>query len=221
LLNALLKEERAIVTPFAGTTRDTIEEEIVLDGILFRFIDTAGLRETSDTIEKIGVDKTFEKLRQSRVIIYLFDVNEMKAEEVEKEISVLGGTKSFVIPAANKIDLAIKGLEKNFNKIKNLVTISAKKNMYLDELKHRLTAPFIEGIKSADETSVSNVRHYDALLKTKSSLEKVSKGIEKKVTNDFIASDLRHALNYLGEITGEITTENLLNNIFERFCIGK
>ncbi|MFI5219981.1 MAG: tRNA uridine-5-carboxymethylaminomethyl(34) synthesis GTPase MnmE [Bacteroidia bacterium] len=224
LLNALLNEERAIVTEIAGTTRDTIEEEVVLNGILFRIIDTAGMRETTDIIESIGVNKTFKKLEQSRVIIYLFDVNEMKAREVEEVIagfSVNSASSQLIIPSANKIDLAKNGWEKEFGQIKNLVSISAKKKEHLDMLKQKLTEPFLKGADTIDETIVSNTRHYEALRKTNYALQQVVEGIEKKLTNDFIASDLRHALNHLGQITGEITTDDLLKNIFEKFCIGK
>jgi tRNA modification GTPase len=225
LLNALLNEDRAIVSHIPGTTRDTVEEEIVLDGILFRFIDTAGLRNTSDFIESIGVNKTLEKLKQSRLLIYLFDVNETKADELKISITELAkdlsDTQPLIFPVANKIDETKNGWEKDFNGIEELTGISAKNKTNLDQLKQKLTYPFLKGKYAVDETTVSNTRHYDALIKTNESLNKVMEGIEKKVTNDFIALDIRHALNYLGEITGEISTNDLLENIFSRFCIGK
>jgi tRNA modification GTPase len=225
LLNALVNDDRAIVSHIAGTTRDTIEEEIVLDGILFRFIDTAGLRETTDFIENLGVNKTLEKLRQSKVLIYLFDVNELKPVELKNILDglnkSLSDTHPFIIPVANKIDETKNGWQKDFRETEKLIGISAKNKTHLDELKNMLTYPFKNGEFSTDETTVSNIRHYDALVKTNESLQKVMEGLEKKVTNDFIALDIRHALNYLGEITGEISTDDLLENIFSRFCIGK
>jgi tRNA modification GTPase len=225
LLNALVNDDRAIVSHIAGTTRDTIEEEVVLDGILFRFIDTAGLRETSDIIESMGVNKTLEKLKQSKVLIYLFDVNEIAPAELKNIISDLTNnlaeTKPFIIPVANKIDETKNGWQKDFNGIENLIGISAKNKTHLHELKNNLTSPFRHGELAIDETTVSNIRHYDALEKTNESLQKVVEGIDKKITNDFIATDIRHALNYLGEITGEISTDDLLENIFSKFCIGK
>ena len=225
VLNAFLNDERAIVSHIAGTTRDTIEEEIVLDGILFRFIDTAGLRDTSDVIESMGVNKTLEKLKQCKVLIYLFDINEIAPDKLKNIISDLtkniAETKPFIIPVANKIDETKNGLQKDFSAFNQLVKISAKNKTHLDELKNKLTDPFINGEFSNDESTVSNARHYEALMQTNEALKKVITGIEKKVTNDFVATDIRHAMNYLGEITGEIATDDLLKNIFERFCIGK
>jgi tRNA modification GTPase len=225
LLNALVNDDRAIVSHIAGTTRDTIEEEIVLDGILFRFIDTAGLRETTDFIENLGVNKTLEKLKQSKVLIYLFDVNELKPAELKNILGdlqkSLSDTMPHIIPVANKIDETKNGWQKDFSSIERLVGISAKNKTHLDELKDNLTHPFKNGEFAVDETTVSNIRHYDALVKTNAALQKVMEGIDKKITHDFIALDIRHALNYLGEITGEISTDDLLENIFSKFCIGK
>ncbi|HKR03439.1 MAG TPA: tRNA uridine-5-carboxymethylaminomethyl(34) synthesis GTPase MnmE [Bacteroidia bacterium] len=225
LLNAFVNDDRAIVSHIAGTTRDTIEEEIVLDGILFRFIDTAGLRETTDFVENLGVNKTLEKLKQSKVLIYLFDVNELKPAELKNILGdlqkSLSDTMPYIIPVANKIDETKNGWQKDFSNIERLVGISAKNKTHLDELKDNLTRPFKNGEFAADETTVSNIRHYDALVKTNASLQKVMEGIDKKITHDFIALDIRHALNYLGEITGEISTDDLLENIFSKFCIGK
>jgi tRNA modification GTPase len=225
LMNALVNDDRSIVSHIAGTTRDTIEEELVLDGILFRFIDTAGLRETTDLIENLGVNKTLEKVKQSKVLIYLFDVNELSPielisilEDFDKQLS---DTKPLIIPVANKIDESKNGWAKDFSGIEKLTGISAKNKTHIDELKNKLTHPFKQGEFAIDETMVSNIRHYDALVKTNESLQKVLEGIDKKITNDFIASDIRHALNYLGEITGEISTDDLLENIFSKFCIGK
>lgn len=225
LLNALLNEERAIVSPVAGTTRDTVEEEITLDGIRFRFIDTAGLRETTDIVERIGVNKTFEKLSLSRIIIYLFDINELNPVSLKsalKEIeNKLQNSRAFIIPVANKIDQSENNREDEYGNFENIIFISAKIKTHLHQLRNKLVLPFKNGNLIPDETIVSNARHLESLEKTNAALVNVLEGIEKKVTNDFVATDIRYALNHLGEITGEITTNDLLENIFSKFCIGK
>lgn len=225
LLNAIVNEDRAIVSHIEGTTRDTIEEEIVLDGILFRFIDTAGIRQTYDTIESIGVSKTFEKLRKAKVLIYLFDVNTTTPEELKSELESFShefeNDHPSIIPAGNKTDEAKFDYEKKFAGIENLIFISAKNNTNVSALMNKITEPFKSGLLKAGNFVVTNSRHYDSLIKTNESLQNVIAGLEKNISNDLIASDLRHALNNLGLITGQITTDDLLKNIFERFCIGK
>jgi len=225
LLNALLREDRAIVSHIPGTTRDTVEEEITLDGILFRFIDTAGLRQTMDAVESIGVSRTLEKVKQCKTLIYLFDVNETTAVELQNEIAdiekILGNSKPNLILCGNKTDLVKNGMENKFQSIENIYFISAKNQTHIDLVITELTAPFVSGIKNAGNATVTNARHYEALLRADESLSKVIGGLASKTTNDFIATDLRHAMNYLGTITGEITTDDLLKSIFEKFCIGK
>ena len=225
LLNALLNEDRAIVSEIAGTTRDTIEEEIVLGGVKFRFIDTAGIRETTDTIEKIGVEKTYEKMRQSPVVIYLFDVNNTTSSALENQLDELKKELSpgfRIIPVANKIDgKKLEDLEKEFKNIPSILFISAKQKTNLFAISEILSKDVQAGILEGKDTVVTNVRHADALRKTAEALGRVHTGLSNAVTNDFIAGDLRHALHYLGEITGQISSDDLLANIFSKFCIGK
>lgn len=225
LLNALLNEDRAIVSEIAGTTRDTIEEEIVLGGVKFRFIDTAGIRETTDTIEKIGVEKTYEKMRQSPVVIYLFDVNNTTSSALENQLDELKKELSpgfRIIPVANKIDgKKLEDLEKEFKNIPSILFISAKQKTNLFAISEILSKDVQAGILEGKDTVVTNVRHADALRKTAEALSRVHTGLSNNVTNDFIAGDLRHALHYLGEITGQISSDDLLANIFSKFCIGK
>ncbi len=225
LLNALLNEERAIVSDIAGTTRDTIEEEINLGGIKFRFIDTAGLRETTDAIERIGVERTMEKIRQSPVVIYLFDVHETSAGDLKASLQELrqGLDPSFIVlPVGNKIDHHDEAeLTHEFSSLPDVLLISAKEGIHLDQLRDSLLKHINKGNLLSGDTVVTNARHAAALRKTDESLEKVLEGLQAGITNDFIAGDLRYALYHLGCITGEISNEDLLENIFSKFCIGK
>ena len=226
LLNVLLNEERAIVSEIAGTTRDTIEEEITLEGIKFRFIDTAGIRETTDKIEKIGVSRTMEKIQQSPVLIYLFDVNESGSDDVKKEIAELknkiNDERFIIIPVANKIDRHDKHeLKDKFGSIESILFISAKEKINIHRLTEALLSKINIGGLAQRNVIVSNARHVEGLTKTLEALNHASEGLLAKRTTDLIASDIRFALHYLGEITGEITTDDLLENIFSKFCIGK
>lgn len=225
LLNVLLNEERAIVSDIAGTTRDTIEEEIFVSGIKFRFIDTAGIRETSDAIERIGVQKTLEKIKESPVILYMFDINETTVSSLQSDLEVLRSHVSSefkLIPVANKIDKHdfIK-IHAEFSGIPGILFISAKEKKNVNELRQLLVDKFKSGLLKGTDTAVANARHADALHKTAEALNRVRTGIQSKVTMDFITGDVRIALHYLGEITGKITTDDLLENIFSKFCIGK
>ena len=221
LLNSLLNEERAIVSNIAGTTRDTIEDEITIRGIRFRFIDTAGLRETTDEIEKIGVERALEKLEKSSIYIYLFDSTEMSVLEVKKELdSFTTNSKQLIV--ANKIDKASK---EELSAINNsdlpFLTISAKSKDSLDVLSNSLLN--IAGIEALDSNQlmVTNSRHYDVLIKSLEEISKVQEGIDNHLTGDLLAIDLRQALYFLGEITGKVSNDDLLGNIFANFCIGK
>jgi len=221
LLNALLKEDKAIVTDIPGTTRDLIEDEITLGGINFRFIDTAGLRDTEDTIEAIGVQKTREKMRQASLIIYLFDLNNETLKEIEETIKTLDNQEVPVIKVGNKIDLADQNFIVDLEKISSLVYISADRGDNLDHLKEKiLEIVNLNQFKTGDPL-ITNIRHFESLSQTKNSLDQVINGINSSISNDLLALDIRYALNHLGEITGEITTEDLLENIFSKFCIGK
>ena len=221
LLNALLNEERAIVTEIAGTTRDTLEEVLNIDGIQFRFIDTAGLRDTTDTIEKLGVKRALEKVRLSNIYIYLFDITALSLAEVKADLKELPTDIPRII-IANKTDLASKTKLQDFKDLdRDLLFISAKNDKHTNTLKDALFSKLNLNLLATTPTIVSNARHYEALRKTEAALLQVKKGLKNKISGDLLAIDLRQALYYLGSITGEISTDDLLGNIFSRFCIGK
>lgn len=222
LLNALLNEEKAIVSDIAGTTRDFIEDEISIGGVIFRFIDTAGLRETTDTIEAIGVSRTQEKMKTASLILYLFDLSDTDLVEINRDINKLENLGVPFLKVANKTDKAkdniITGLKE---KHPDTIFISAGKKENLEGLKSRILELVNLDKFRTGNTIVTNIRHYDSLTKTRESLLEVLTGLDQEVTNDFLAMDIRRALHYLGEITGQVTTDDLLANIFSKFCIGK
>lgn len=230
LLNALLNEERAIVSNIAGTTRDTIEEVLNIQGIAFRLIDTAGIREAQDQIEAIGVEKTMQKIEQSAILLYVFDVIETSPEEVAKDLKKLIQPNAQILLVANKMDLNpytkfehYKGaLETKNVKLEtlNYIPLSAINKMNIEYLKERLYQTVQQNELQTD-TIISNIRHVEALQNAQTSLQAVLTGMETGITSDFIAMDIRQALHHLGEITGEISTDDLLGNIFGKFCIGK
>lgn len=270
LLNALLNEERAIVSHIPGTTRDTIEEVLNINGINFRLIDTAGIREATDAIEQLGVQRTMEKISQSAVLVYLFDAEQITMEELNSDLESLQQPGINMLVVANKVDLlgslnpdsyrdgksespkeggefspdveitsAING-GKNvlFSEVyfaaeadtklsdfrtfglPDFLPISAKEKRHIDELKHRIYTAAIKDNLTGDETLVTNIRHLEALQKTEEALSRVLGGMDT-VTSDFLSMDIKQALHYLGEITGVVTTDDLLENIFSKFCIGK
>ncbi|WGF92129.1 tRNA uridine-5-carboxymethylaminomethyl(34) synthesis GTPase MnmE [Aequorivita marisscotiae] len=228
LLNVLLNEERAIVSDIAGTTRDTIEDEITIDGIGFRFIDTAGIRDTADVIEGLGIKKTFEKIEAAQVVIYLFDASPSSQgiayKDVQSEIEKIRNRyplKNLII-VANKVDkLSEEEIEKLQAAIGSLHLLSAKKAMGVKELQDKLLEFVNTGALRNNETIVTNSRHYDAMLKALEEINKVQEGINSGLSGDLLAIDIRQALYYFGEITGEISNDELLGNIFANFCIGK
>ncbi len=222
LLNALLNEEKAIVSDIAGTTRDFIEDEIIIGGVAFRFIDTAGLRDTTDTIEAIGVERSLAKMKEASLIIYLFDLAELDIVEMNQEINRLENTGVPFLKLGNKLDKVEESVVEDLQtQHPDMLFLSAKSPEHVEKLKERiLELVNLDKFKRGD-TVVTNIRHYDSLLQTKNSLDQVIEGIDNQVTNDFVAMDIRQALHYLGEITGEITTDDLLANIFSKFCIGK
>jgi tRNA modification GTPase len=221
LLNALLNEEKAIVSDVAGTTRDFIEDEINLEGIVFRFIDTAGLRDTEDKVEAIGVERTREKMKQASLIIYMFDLKNDNIVEVNREINMLENLGIPFIKVGNKVDEAQAELYEAMKKDDTTLFISAVNKENLELLKEKLVETVnLDNFKTGD-TVVTNIRHYDNLIQTQNALQAVMEGLNSDVTGDFLAMDIRQALHYLGEITGEITTDDLLANIFSKFCIGK
>ncbi len=221
LLNALLNEDRAIVSEIAGTTRDSIEDEVNIEGINFRFIDTAGLRETTDTIEAIGVERTQAKMKEAALIIYMFDLVNEPITEILREVNKLENSGKPFVCVGNKIDKADPELIKQLASNTHFVFISASEKAKIEVLKDKLLELVnLDNFKSGD-TVVTNIRHYDNLMQTRNALKDVLNGLGQNVTGDFLAMDIRQSLHYLGEITGEITTDDLLDNIFSKFCIGK
>ncbi len=220
LLNALLNEERAIVSDIAGTTRDTIEDEINIHGVTFRFIDTAGIRHTEDVVEAIGVERTREKMKQARLIIYLFDPTQDQISAVQEQIDEVKGLNIPFVTIINKSDLLSEAQKKDYE-VLNPLYISAKHQIGIDELKDELLNQVNLSNINTDDVMVTNIRHVEALQHTQEALEKVLYGVENPITSDFLAMDIRQALHHLGEITGTVTTDDLLENIFSKFCIGK
>ncbi|TDQ11478.1 tRNA uridine-5-carboxymethylaminomethyl(34) synthesis GTPase MnmE [Pedobacter metabolipauper] len=222
LLNALLNEDRAIVSEIAGTTRDTIEEVLNINGINFRLIDTAGIREATDTIEAIGVEKTMQKISQSAVLVYLFDIANLSATEIREDILSLHKPGIAFVAVANKIDLAGDVLpELNLPDGVQVISISAKENQQIEELKQLLYDTAVGDQLSDSHTMVTNIRHVEALQRTQDALSSVQNGLDNPVTSDFLAMDIKLALYQLGTVTGQVTTDDLLENIFSKFCIGK
>lgn len=227
LLNALLNEERAIVSDIAGTTRDTIEDELVINGIGFRFIDTAGIRETKDVVESIGIQKTFEKIEQAQVVLFLVDSTELTLEsseglKVEVEKIKNKYPQKALLTIFNKKDKLDESLLRNLeSQIENSIFISAKQKVGIEELKNELMSFVNTGALRNNETIVTNTRHYDSLLKALEEVQKVKWGLDSGLSSDLMAIDIRSALHYFGEITGEVTNDELLGNIFANFCIGK
>jgi tRNA modification GTPase len=230
LLNALLMEEKAIVSEIPGTTRDSIEDTIVINGTEFRFIDTAGLRKTTDVIEKIGIKKTHEKINQASVILLVDEISD-STESINKRLLTIRdlikdtGKKLFLI--INKSDQAEKPLQKKITKeIKlgkneTLLFISAKEKTGLDILREMLSESVMKEKLSPEDVIVTNIRHYEALLRVSENLGRVLEGLENELPGDLIAIDIRQSIHFLGEITGEITSDEILGNIFRNFCIGK
>lgn len=230
LLNALLNEERAIVSEIAGTTRDTIEDELVIGGIGFRFIDTAGIRETKDVVESIGIKKTFEKMEQAQVVILLLDAKEVQVSGVKFQVEIEKIKNKFpqkpLVVILNKVDLlskdAVETIRQQLETLHlKLETISAKNKTGIDDLKNHLLSFVNTGALRNNETIVTNTRHYDSLLKALEEIQKVKFGLSSNLPSDLMAIDIRQALYYFGEITGEVTNDELLGNIFANFCIGK
>lgn len=228
LLNALLNEERAIVSDIAGTTRDTIEDELVINGIGFRFIDTAGIRETQDVVESIGIRKTFEKMEMAQVVVYLINNEQLiinnGLDDVKIEIEKIKNQfplKPLVI-IGNKADkLSENQIKMIQSEIPEILMISAKQNLGVEDLKNQLISFVDTGALRNNETIVTNTRHYDSLLKALEEIQKVQYGLQTNLSSDLMAIDIREALYHFGSITGEVTNDELLGNIFANFCIGK
>jgi len=244
LLNTLLNENRAIVSEIAGTTRDTIEEVLNIDGIVFRLIDTAGIRQhTNDLIESMGMEKSLEKIEQADIVLYLFDVADAVGEVEGRRRELQGGPagagpEKNILWVGNKVDMfggdgvmgavsvgvigtSVDAANEKFRSIPGVVFISAKQNLDIDLLKKRLVDLVLDGKTSTEGTIVTNVRHYHALQQVAISLAEIHKGLDSKLPGDLLSPDIRQCLHWLGEITGEITSEDQLDYIFSKFCIGK
>ena len=220
LLNALLNEERAIVSDIPGTTRDTIEEMININGMIFRLIDTAGIRDAHDKIEAIGVQKTMEKIRQSTIVVYVFDVTELSQEELEKDIQRLESPVDIIV-LGNKTDKGDHNLSAEFIAQNKVTFISSLNKENLEQLKEGLMQAICKDNLYLESTVVTNARHYQALAQADEALNNVLEGIDSQISGELLALDIKRALDALGEITGTITNEDLLGNIFSKFCIGK
>ncbi|MDO5608817.1 MAG: tRNA uridine-5-carboxymethylaminomethyl(34) synthesis GTPase MnmE [Capnocytophaga sp.] len=230
LLNALLKEERAIVSDIAGTTRDTIEEVLHIGGTAFRFIDTAGIRETSDAIEAIGVQKAKEKIYSAKILLYLYDEFDSSSEEVISFVKEFYRDDLKIILLQNKIDISENTYKSTFyQEIKNalqpnytqtILGISAKNQTNIEALKLELLE-YIENLKTEENTIITNQRHYESLQKSLEAIQKVKDAVNEQLHTEWLAYELRYALEYLGEISGEFTNDEVLGNIFSKFCIGK
>lgn len=237
LLNALLNEERAIVSDIAGTTRDTIEDELVINGMSFRFIDTAGIRETKDVVESIGIQKTFEKIEQAQVVLFLVDGSQLSVSDSQLSIDKLKieiqqirnkypqKTLLIIINKKDLISAELIGMINNQLTTENgqqkTLFISAKNKEGIDDLKNTLLSFVNTGALRNNETIVTNTRHYDSLLKALEEIQKVKWGLDSGISSDLMAIDIRSALYFFSEITGEVTNDELLGNIFANFCIGK
>jgi len=222
LLNTLLNENRAIVSEIAGTTRDTIEELLNIDGVLFRLIDTAGIRtHTMDAIETIGVERSREKMRQADIVVYLFDVNEMSVSDLHAIEEEFKKERLHYLLVGNKVDGTQSAAAQKFAGFNDVLFISARAHLHIDQLRQTLLGKVLQGSLQTEDTIVTNTRHYAALQQLEGALEEVMKGLDAQLPGDLLALDIRRCLVYLGEITGEITNEDQLDYIFSKFCIGK
>lgn len=224
LLNQLLKEDRAIVSPVPGTTRDTIEEQLNIEGIPFRLIDTAGLRQTSDEVESIGVERAYEKMKQASIIIYLFDPLGYQAEMLQTDLdlvhSMVPGANILVV--GNKADLhELDAMYRKFAAFENMVWISARDNQNIDVLKLQLLNMVDTEKLNSGELIINNARHMEALQKTLIAVQATKELMQQTGNSELLAFEIKQALLFLGEITGQVTTDDLLDSIFSKFCIGK
>ena len=225
MLNTILQEEKAIVSEIPGTTRDSIEDTIIIGGISFRFIDTAGLRETSEEIETIGVERTLEKIRQAKIILFVFDISECSIDEIKEVLEehqhLIEDPSKRIILIGNKIDKLIE-IPKGFKDLveHETIFISAKRKENINFISDSLLKS-VSTDNITDDTIISSARHYEALSGSLEAIESIEEGFRNNISSDLIATDIRKALYHLGEITGEITTDEILDNIFSNFCIGK
>lgn len=226
LLNALLNEDKAIVSEIEGTTRDSIEDTITINGILFRFIDTAGLRQTSNTVESLGIERTYQKVEKAEIVVYMQDAassTELQEEPELKQLFNKFPDKKWLIVLNKSDKLKVSESYTSKNQINGLkvISISAKYGKNIDKLTEALIGFINLSAVDNNEAIVTNIRHYEALKNSGEALKRVDQGLREQIPTDFVAQDIREALHYLGEITGEISTTEVLGNIFEKFCIGK
>ena len=224
LLNTLLNDEKAIVSEIPGTTRDSIEDSLIIQGINFRFTDTAGLRETTDFIESKGIEKTINKIKNAKILLYLFDANDTNVNEIKSSINNFKRDDLSIILVRNKIDL-INQNSKLLDDIKSisksqLLEIEATDAKSVESLKIRLINE-VELLNPYTDIIISNSRHYEALIKALRAIEEVNEGLVNNVSGDLLSVDIRRSIDHLSEITGEITNDDVLGNIFANFCIGK
>lgn len=224
LLNAFLNEDKAIVSEIAGTTRDAIEDVIVLNGIQFRFIDTAGIRNSQDTIENIGISKTYEKISEANIVLYVFDINKVSNEHIAQKLdeleSFITDKDKKIILIANKFDLSNEAEKIKIQSKYETIYVSAKHNINLNQIIEKLIDTVNFNFNSSDVV-VSNARHFEALSNVNQAIIEIKNGLESNISGDFLAQDIRQALHYLGLITGQVSEDEILGNIFSRFCIGK
>ena len=221
LLNTLLNEEKAIVSDIPGTTRDSIEDSLVINGINFRFTDTAGLRDTNDVIESKGIEKTKEKINNAKILLYLFDINDTDINEIKSSLKTFKRKDLSILLVRNKTDLKIQN-KKLFNDLNQfeLIEISATEKKSVKKLKKRLIRE-VDVLNPYTDTIISNSRHYEALIKALKAIEEVNKGLKNNLSGDLLSVDIKRSVEFLAEITGDITNDDVLGNIFANFCIGK
>ena len=226
LLNSILNEDKAIVSDIAGTTRDSIEDEIVINGINFRFIDTAGIRDTDDKIESIGIKKTFENIQKSKIVLYVLDSSRINSNNIDLKLNQLKDIidkypNKHLLIIINKIDL--KNSSELLDKLSDFdnVSISAKDGLNINMVKDKLSSYIKLGKINNSSSVVTNSRHYSVLNNALNEIQNVYEGLQNGVSTDLLAVDVRQALYHFGELTGEITNDELLGNIFSKFCIGK
>ena len=221
ILNGLLEEDKAIISDIPGTTRDVLEDTITIGGNLIRFIDTAGIRKTDDKIEKIGIEKALNQIEKAALILYVFDLNKTNVDALERELNNDLFNKKHIIYIGNKGDLKVSKEVDLYFSNKKLKKISANNNNDINKLKNHINNYITKNLVSSDSSIMINERHYASLTNVNTSINKVKKNLKNKSNIDLLALDIKYALNHLGEITGEISNEEILGNIFSKFCIGK
>ncbi len=221
ILNGLLEEDKAIISDIPGTTRDVLEDTITIGGNLIRFIDTAGIRKTDDKIEKIGIEKALNQIEKAALILYVFDLNKTNVDSLERELNNDLFNKKHIIYIGNKGDLEVSKEVDLYFSNKKLKKISANNNNDINKLKNHINNYITKNLVSSDSSIMINERHYASLTNVNTSIYNVKKNLKNKSNIDLLALDIKYALNHLGEITGEISNEEILGNIFSKFCIGK